>query len=77
MRGEGFLELFENLDGMQLKRLHLDMGSVYDINDIVIEGLVMLLTNLNELTDFYLDLYEVDRITEDGYLLLAQGLSEM
>jgi hypothetical protein len=77
LRGEGFLELFENLDGMLLKRLHMDLGSVYDINDIVIEGLVMLLSNLNELTDFYLDLYEVDRITEDGYLLLAQGLSEM
>ena len=31
----------------------------------------MLLTSSVDLEEFYLDLYEVDQITEEGYLLLA------
>jgi hypothetical protein len=31
----------------------------------------MLLETLSGLNEFYLDLYEVDQITEDGYLMLA------
>ncbi len=37
----------------------------------------MLLETLQGLTDFYLDLYEVDQISEDGYLLLAESLSHL
>jgi hypothetical protein len=50
---------------------------VYDINDFVIEGMTMLFESLSGLTDLYLDLYEVDQITEDGYLMLAESISSM
>jgi hypothetical protein len=50
---------------------------VYDINDFVIEGMTMLFESLYGLTDLYLDLYEVDQITEDGYLMLAESISSM
>jgi hypothetical protein len=55
--------------------LRFDFGSIYDINDIVIEGMTMLLTSSVDLEEFYLDLYEVDQITEEGYLLLAEAVS--
>lgn len=48
---------------MSLKKLKLDLSEVYDINDIVIEGLTLLLESLEDLEEFYLDLYEVDQIT--------------
>ena len=35
----------------------------------------MLLTSSVDLEEFYLDLYEVDQITEEGYLLLAEAVS--
>lgn len=35
----------------------------------------MLLTSSVDLQEFYLDLYEVDQITEEGYLLLAEAIS--
>lgn len=50
---------------------------MYDINDFVIEGMTMLFESLSGLTDLYLDLYEVDQITEDGYLMLAESISSM
>lgn len=50
---------------------------MYDINDFVIEGMTMLFESLYGLTDLYLDLYEVDQITEDGYLMLAESISSM
>ena len=53
------------------------MGSVYDINDIVIEGLALLLSNLPTLRSLFLDFYEVDRVTDEGYLLLAQSIAEL
>jgi hypothetical protein len=31
----------------------------------------------DSLQEFYLDLYEVDQITEEGYLLLAESVSEL
>lgn len=37
----------------------------------------MLFESLYGLTDLYLDLYEVDQITEDGYLMLAESISSM
>ncbi len=37
----------------------------------------MLFESLSGLTDLYLDLYEVDQITEDGYLMLAESISSM
>lgn len=50
--------MFEKLDGLELTKLSLDLGSLYDINDIVVEGLTLLLSNLtNSLQEFYLDLY--------------------
>lgn len=58
-----------------MKKLRFDFGSIYDINDIVIEGMTMLLTSSVDLEEFYLDLYEVDQITEEGYLLLAEAVS--
>lgn len=64
LKGPGFLELFEKLSKMDnLTKLHLDFSEVYDINDFVVEGLSMLLETLNGITDFYLDLYEVDQIS--------------
>ena len=35
----------------------------------------MLLTSSVDLEEFYLDLYEVDQITEEGYHLLAEAVS--
>lgn len=55
----------------------MDLGSIYDINDIVMEGLALLLSNLSNLEEFYLDLYEIDQITAEGYLNLAEGLTEL
>ena len=54
-----------------LIKLSLDFSEVYDINDIVIEGLSMLIENLPNLKEFYLDLYEIDQVSEEGYMLLA------
>lgn len=63
---------------MELRKLKLDLSEVVDVNDNVIEGLSMLLESLAEgLEEFYLDLYEVDQITEDGYLILAECLSSL
>lgn len=75
MKGPGFVDLFESISKMEsLTKLHLDLCEVPDINDLVIEGLSLLFEMLPGLTDFYLDLYEVDQITEDGYLMLAQSI---
>jgi hypothetical protein len=63
--------LFERLDAMELTKLSLDLAEVYHINDIVIEGLCLLLTNCQSLTQLYLDFYELEQLTEDSYLLLA------
>ena len=41
------------------------------------EGLALLLSNLSNLEEFYLDLYEIDQITAEGYLNLAEGLTEL
>jgi len=60
-----------------LTKLKLDFSEVFNINDIVIEGLSMLLESLTELREFYIDLYEVDQITEDGYLILGESISHL
>ncbi len=57
------------MDG--LRRLKLELGEVYDLGDEVVEGLVMLMEDLDRLEHFYLDMYQVDQVTEQGYLLLA------
>ncbi len=46
-----------------LTKLHLDFCEIHDINDYVVEGMSLLFESLPELTDFYLDLYEVDQIS--------------
>ena len=43
----------------------------------MIEGLTMLLESLTNLTYFYLDLYEIDQVSEDGYLSLAESISHL
>jgi hypothetical protein len=43
------------MDG--LRRLKLELGEVYDLGDEVVEGLVMLMEDLDRLEHFYLDLY--------------------
>lgn len=57
MRGEGFLSLFEAMDGLALTVFKLEMGSVCNINDIVFEGLCLFLSNLPKLEELYLDFY--------------------
>lgn len=78
LKGSGFLDLFERISSMEgLRKLKLDLSEVYDINDIVMEGISMLLESLGSLKEFYLDLYEIDQVTEDGYLLLAEAISHL
>lgn len=62
---------------MNLRKLKLDLSEVFDVDDLVMEALSLLLEGLEDLEEFYLDLYEVDQITEDGYLVLAESLTPL
>ena len=37
----------------------------------------MLVESMPKLEDFFLDIYEIDQITEEGYLLLADSFSNL
>lgn len=63
---------------MSLRKLKLDLSEVFDVDDLVMEALSLLLEGVEDcLEEFYLDLYEVDQITEDGYLVLAESLTTL
>jgi hypothetical protein len=58
LRGSGFVALWERISNMDgLRRLKLELGEVYDLGDEVVEGLVMLMEDLDRLEHFYLDMY--------------------
>lgn len=63
--------MFENVSQMSLEKLHFDFSEIYDVNDFVLEGLGMLIESQPELRELYLDFYEIDQITENGYMVLA------
>lgn len=70
--------LLERLGSMSLRKLKLDLSEVFDVDDLVMEALSLLLEGVEDcLEEFYLDLYEVDQITEDGYLVLAESLTTL
>lgn len=43
----------------------------------MLEGLGMLIESLPELRELYLDFYEIDQITESGYMVLAESLNQL